>query len=168
MTLSDIPYTEGISQLCTMLSEGGVFLMVNKNPMTIGWASVGVIWGRPIIKVLVRPSRYSHQLLDKTGSFCVSIPQLGTLKKELSICGSRSGRDIDKIKECNLPIAPGKMPSNWILTNCQLFYEAQIVQKNDIRPHSFAPEIAKQYYSNGDYHTAYYGEIKHCYRNLLN
>ena len=69
----------------------GAFLVVQGNPMTIGWCQFGVVWGKPICTVFVRKSRYSHSLIEKTGRFTVSVPKADTMKEELAFCGKRSG-----------------------------------------------------------------------------
>ncbi len=66
--------------LQTLENLGGVFLIsqnkedLRPNVMTIGWLEIGIVWGRPIITVLVRPSRYTFSLLEKNPFFVVSVP----------------------------------------------------------------------------------------------
>src|SRR6056297_3293056 len=90
----------------------GAFLTVKDgkklNTMTIGWGSIGFIWGRPMFTVLVRHSRYTHNLIENTDQFTVSVPLNGQLKKETDYCGSHSGRDVDKFKELGLELIEGK------------------------------------------------------------
>ena len=58
--------------------EKGLFLTVKSkekiNTMTIGWGSIGIIWGKPIFTVAVRNSRYTHSLIENSNNFTVSIP----------------------------------------------------------------------------------------------
>ena len=83
------------------LGDGGLFLVsgASGNPMTIGWGVIGQIWGRPVFQVLVRPSRHSFSLLEELGEFTVCVPTDGQ-KKALALCGSKSGRDLDKMDAC--------------------------------------------------------------------
>jgi len=74
------------------------------NLMTIGWGSIGIMWGKPIITVPVRFSRYSHDLMDKQSEFTVCFPKPGELKKEIAFCGSKSGREYNKAEETGLTI----------------------------------------------------------------
>ena len=65
------------------------------NAMTIGWGTVGIIWGKPIFVVLVRPSRYTYGLMEQTEDFTVNVPS-AELREAVAFCGSKSGRDYDK------------------------------------------------------------------------
>ena len=44
------------------------------NVMTIGWGCTGIIWGKPIFTVLVRPSRFTFQSIQASGEFVVNVP----------------------------------------------------------------------------------------------
>lgn len=89
-------YRALLDETCGQLPKGA-FLMVDGNPMTIGWAQFGVIWGRPVCTVFVRHSRHTHALLEKSNVFTVSVPAAGTMREALAYCGSHSGRDGDKL-----------------------------------------------------------------------
>ena len=69
------------------------------NPMTIGWGTMGVEWGKPIFVAYVRESRYTHQMLDESGEFTVNVPLGAVDNRILSVCGTKSGRDMDKVDE---------------------------------------------------------------------
>jgi hypothetical protein len=91
--------------------EEGAFLVVKgkeqTNVMTIGWAMCGVVWRRPMMMVAVRTSRHTYKLIEQADSFTVSFPA-DDRKKELNLCGSKSGRDLDKFKECGFAAAPSR------------------------------------------------------------
>jgi flavin reductase (DIM6/NTAB) family NADH-FMN oxidoreductase RutF len=145
----------------------GAFLTVRAgqalNTMTIGWATIGVIWSRPIMMVAVRLSRHTFTLIEKAGDFTVSIPSTD-MDEELTFCGTRSGRDCDKFKECNLPVAPGQKVSSPIIHVPGLHYECKIVYKSATDPAHLSPEYDQRVYPARDYHTLYFGEIVDCYR----
>ena len=86
----------------------GILLNTNGdkfNTMVIGWGHLGTLWNLPTYTVYVRQSRYTKLQLDKTGEFTISAPVSGRLDREVfSICGTRSGRDIDKEKAANLTL----------------------------------------------------------------
>ncbi|MFA6003778.1 MAG: flavin reductase [Elusimicrobiota bacterium] len=168
MRIKKIEFSECFSDFCKAMSAGGAFLLVpdrkgRPNPMTIGWATLGVIWGEPIITVMVRPSRFTHGLLEKTTRFSVCVP-LGGLKSELAVCGTRSGRDIDKIKECKLKVAAGQAEGVSVLADCDLFFECQTVHKTHVIRHNLEAGIVSRYYPEGDFHTVYNARILHAYR----
>ena len=88
----------------------GAFLTVKAgdalNTMTIGWATFGFIWQKPIMMVAVRSSRHTFGIMEEAEDFTVTVPA-GDMSKEIAFCGSKSGRDLDKFKMCNLEIISG-------------------------------------------------------------
>jgi len=145
----------------------GAFLTVKAgkamNTMTIGWATIGYVWSRPIMMVAVRVSRHTFGLIEQAKDFTVSIPSLD-MAHELDFCGTRSGRDYDKFKECNLPVGPGQRVDSPIINVPGLHYENKIVYKSAMDPAFISPEVSQALYAAGDYHTLYFGEIVDCYR----
>lgn len=133
------------------------------NIMTIGWGTLGVVWGRPVFVVLVRPSRYSHAVLEEHDEFTVCIPGHG-MEEVVSFCGTRSGRDVDKIAHCEFTMEPGKQVKTPYIAQCTLHYECRVVHRNDVLPQNLDGKVAGEYYSSGDYHTVYFGEILGVYR----
>ena len=148
--------------LLTTCAEGQV------DTMTIGWGTVGVQWGRPIFIAFVRESRYTKQLLEKNGEFTVNIP-LGQVDKNiLGVCGTKSGRDMDKIAHLGLTLEEGQTVSVPAIKELPLTLECKVIYKQDQNPSAIFPEYDRRYYAKGtrnegDYHTAYYGEITAAY-----
>ena len=68
--------------------------------MTIGWGSYGITVEQTVFTIMVRPVRHSFSILEKNEEFTINIPT-DNMKKELVICGTQSGRDTDKLSECN-------------------------------------------------------------------
>ena len=133
------------------------------NTMTIGWGTMGVEWGRPIFVAYVRGSRYTHQMIENSGEFTVNVPMGAFDSKILGVCGTKSGRDTDKIKELNLTLeeplncgVPGirELP---LTLECKVLYRME--QTLDTVPQ----DILDRYYPNGDHHYAYYAEIVGAY-----
>lgn len=74
------------------------------NAMTAAWT--GIIASDPALTyVSVRPSRYSHELIKKSGEFVINLTNL-PLVKAADWCGVKSGRNIDKFKEMGLTAEP--------------------------------------------------------------
>jgi flavin reductase (DIM6/NTAB) family NADH-FMN oxidoreductase RutF len=129
--------------------------------MTIGWGTVGTIWDRPIFIALVRPSRYTHALMEETGEFTVNLLPIED-SETVAYVGEVSGREHDKFAERGLDLEPStavKVPS---LARAELVYECRTVQKTEVDPATFAPAIASRFYPQGNYHTVYFGEIVAC------
>lgn len=156
-------FTSEIGKAMEVMRDKGAFLTVKDgdkvNTMTIGWANVGYQWRKPVFTVLVRKSRYTYELIDNAKEFTVSLPVNVDLKKELGICGTKSGRDIDKFKECNLTLKEGKVVNTPVIGECDMHYECKIVYKQEMDPNFLCEDIKNSSYKNGDYHVLYYGEI---------
>ena len=136
--------------------------------MIIGWGTIGVQWGKPIFIAFVRESRYTKELLEKNGEFTVNVP-LDALDKEiLTVCGTKSGRDMDKIAALGLTLEEGKTVSVPGIRQLPLTLECKVIYKQAQEPSAIFPEYDARYYAKGtrnegDYHTAYYGEITAAY-----
>jgi flavin reductase (DIM6/NTAB) family NADH-FMN oxidoreductase RutF len=101
MKTEKIPYYAYSSELISAFPEGILMLTKHKqatNIMTIGWCLVGYMWNRPIFQALVRTSRFTYNLLEKSNNFSVNVPLNGKMKKEILFCGTHSGMKVDKIE----------------------------------------------------------------------
>jgi len=126
------------------------------NTMTISWGGLGTIWGKPVATVYVRTSRYTHDFMDANDFFTVSFyPE--EFKQILGVLGSKSGRDMDKMKGSGLtPVQTGESMS---------FKEAEITlicrklfrQQLDVA--SIPEDVAKAMYEGQAPHDMYIGEI---------
>ncbi len=132
------------------------------NPMTIGWCQLGRLWSRPVCTVYVRPERYTYTLMEAQDYFTVSV--LPTEEKEImKLCGTQSGRDVDKIKACGLTVrygagdAPFFEEAEWALV-CKKLY-VQDLSAACVR--DGAP-ILRHYQEQG-WHRAYTGEVLEAY-----
>jgi len=147
-------------------TKRGAFLTVKAgdelNTMTIGWVAFGFMWQKPIMMVMVRSSRHTFGIIEKAADFTVTLP-LGDMKNELDYCGSSSGRDVDKFKECNLEIDKSQKVVSPIIKTHAYQYECKIVYKSAMNPAFLAKELDASLYPQKDYHTLYFGEIVACY-----
>ena len=138
------------------------------NTMTIGWGTLGIEWGKPICTVFVRQSRHTKSMLDQSGEFTVNIP-LGPVDKEiLSVCGTKSGRDLDKIAQLGLTLEPGETVSAPGIRQLPLTLECKVIYRQDQVLDAIETGCRERYYAQGtaneqDYHTAYYGLITGAY-----
>lgn len=156
-------------KICEAMKSG--ILLTTKdgdtvNTMTIGWGSIGIEWGKPIFTAYVRESRFTREILDKTGEFTVNIPLDAADKKMVAFCGTKSGREVDKIRELGLTTEEPNAISVPGIREFPLTVECKVVFRN-IQDESRLPEdIQKRYYSAinaKDFHIAYYGEILSAY-----
>jgi len=153
----------GTAALVTAKADGEV------NTMTIGWGTLGVEWGKPIFTVFVRQSRHTKKLLDQNGEFTINVPLKGTDRKAiLGFCGSKSGRDVDKIKEMNLHLEDPDVISVPGIKEFPITLECRVVYKQDQDLSLLDADKCLRYYApntanDGDNHTAYYGEVLAAY-----
>lgn len=143
----------------------GAFLTVKAeaqlNTMTIGWATVGIVWSKPIMMVAVRDSRHTFGIIEKASDFTVSFPA-DHMKKELMFCGTKSGRSHDKFKECGLKAGAAQKTLSPIIQVPGIHFECKIVYKSKMDPALLEKEY-KRLYPENDFHTLYFGEILECY-----
>ena len=143
-----------------MLSEDWALLTAGKvdnfNTMTVSWGGVGELWNKDVAFLFVRPQRYTYQFIENNDYFTLSFFG-GEYKKELGICGSKSGRDIDKME------ATGLTPIS--IDNSTGFKEAKItvymkkLAYQDMKPDGFIDNSIMNNYANNDFHRIYVGEI---------
>lgn len=141
----------------------GAFLTVKgderQNTMTIGWGFFGIMWGRPICIVAVRKSRYTYELMEEAQDFTVSVPVDVELKKALGLCGSKSGRDLNKFEAANITAAQAKKVQSPIIAECDQHFECKILYSQEMDEGPLADVVKGDCYEDGDYHVFYYGEI---------
>ena len=159
---------ECLEEAMEHLSDKGAFLTVRDangkvNAMTINWGFIGQIWKKPTFIALVRDSRYTHELIEAADSFTISIPFDKSMYPALAICGSKSGRDINKEEAAGISFVPAKAVSSPIVGGCNQYYECKISYTNTIPLDKLALEVKEEWYSDNDYHDVYYGEIVESY-----
>lgn len=150
----------------------GAFLTVKNNDevntMVIGWATVGKVWGKDVMTVMVRYSRRTYDLIKNAKDFTVSVPEFDTMKEEIAFMGTKSGRDFDKYKETNLHLKDAKKVTSPIIEEAKLHFECNIIYKQAMDPMGIVDKegIEDRFYEgNNDYHVIFYADIEDCYEN---
>ena len=161
--LHEVNLTDVAPKVISQLAQGGAFLTValedKVNTMTVGWTMLGRMWNKPICVVPVRFSRYTRHLIEKADSFTLSVPLDGAFKESLAYCGSKSGQNVDKFKECNLTQRPGTAVASPAIDGCDIVLECRIVHKQTLEPLNLAPEVGHKWYPDNNYHILFYGEV---------
>lgn len=126
------------------------------NMMTASWGGMGEMWGRDVAVTVVRPQRYTYGFLEREERFTLSF--YGDQREIHQICGSKSGRDVDKTRETGL------IP---VVENGAVFFEqarlALVCRKlyaQDLDPACFLDKSCLESYRAGDFHRVYVGEIE--------
>ncbi len=143
------------------------------NTMTIGWGSLGVNWRKPVFTAYIRESRYTRPMLEKSREFTINVPLDAVNPDIIKICGSKSGRDMDKIKELGLTLVPGEKVQAPAIKELPLTLECKViyVQKQD--PQALTDDIRDTQYpvmppspyreDDRDLHITVMGEIVAAY-----
>ncbi len=127
------------------------------NTMTISWGSLGFIWQRPVITVLVRPPRYTHKFMDEFEHFSVSFYDR-KYRKALNLLGTQSGRDTDKIAQSGL--TPAFVDGVPTFKEAYLTVIARRIYRGQLESAGFlVPPMDAEFYPEKDYHTAYFAEL---------
>lgn len=132
------------------------------NTMTVSWGMVGELWGKDVAECFVRPQRYTYGYMEKNDMFTLSFFD-GGYKKELGICGSKSGRDTDKAKETGF--VPIEADGAVTFEQAKVVIVLKKIAVSDINPDGFLDESIMQNYANGDFHKIFIGEIEKVYIN---
>jgi flavin reductase (DIM6/NTAB) family NADH-FMN oxidoreductase RutF len=142
--------------LCSMDSAG------KPNVMTIGWLTGGTIWSKPILTVLVRPSRFTYSRLAQVNEFTVNVLP-AAFAEAIQHCGAASGCDGDKFAHTGLkPVAAQEIRVP-IIEQGVVHYECRVVHTNEVIPANLAADIKASAYTNGDFHRIYFGELLAAY-----
>jgi len=142
--------------LLTVKAKGEV------NTMTIGWATIGFIWRKPVFMIAVRDSRHTFNLLENTDDFTVSVPSTEQYDKAIMFCGTKSGKDFDKFKECSLQQRQAVKTKSPIVDIAAIHYECKIIYKSAMDSALLDDDFITLY-PEKDFHTLYFGEILACY-----
>lgn len=127
------------------------------NTMTASWGGLGVLWKQNVATCYIRPQRYTREFLDANDYFTLSF--FGEeYRKALALCGSKSGRDIDKVKECGFTVKTGQGGAPYFdQAELVLVCRKRFVQQMD--PANVPEDVKEEQYQAGDYHFIYIGEI---------
>lgn len=157
--------------ICKALPKG--ILLTTKrgdqvNTMTIGWGHVGIEWGRPIFVAYVRDSRYTREMLDGSGEFTVNVPYGEVDGKILGFCGTKSGRNVDKIQTMGLTLVDSDKVSVPGIKELPLTLECKVLYRLKQETSGIPQDIQSRYYpadaeGKQDFHYAYYAEIVGAY-----
>lgn len=154
-------------EIVKALGSGGMFLTSKLgseiNTMTMGWGSMSYYWVRPVFIAPVRTTRHSHHMIKESGVFTVSVPYEGKHKGELGICGTKSGRDVDKFKACGLSALDGKKVDCPVIADTYIQLECKVVAETLLDDNAMNSEIVDKHYGSKNFHTLFFGEIVAAY-----
>lgn len=176
--MKNIDINEYLPKIMSELKKG---ILVNTkngnktNSMTIGWGQVGIEWGKMFFSIYVRHGRFTHEQIEATKEFTVSVPLERTpeVTKAIGYIGSRNGREIDKLSDMDLTLSNGKGVNSPAIKELPLTIECKVIYQQEQNTDNIPHEIKESCYpqdipsdnpmANKDFHTVYYGEIVNAY-----
>ena len=170
--MKEIKATEIKDNLVKLISKDWMLVTAgtkdNFNTMTANWGFIGELWFKDMVEVFIRQQRYTKEFVDREKYFTLSFFP-AEYKKNLSVLGTKSGRDIDKMHESGL--TPIQLESGHItFSEAKLVIECRVVYSDILNESSFIDHsIFEHAYANpkipGGIHTRYYAEITKVYEN---
>ena len=132
------------------------------NTMTASWGGLGVLWGKPVATVYIRPQRYTMEFVE--GSEFFTLAFFGEeYRKALALCGSKSGWELDKVKECGFTVAEAGCGAPYF-AEAELVLVCRKLFVQDMDPACVRDErIFASYGEKGGWHRIYTGEVLEAY-----
>ncbi len=177
LTKKNVDFADYMNDVIKALPRG--ILLTTKvngkvNSMVIGWGTPGINWGKPVFAVYVRKGRFTREMLDSNPEFTVNVPMGPFDRKIIGICGTKSGREIDKVKEAGLTLVEPEIISVPGIKEFPLTFECRVLyrQPQDIsllRDERLRSDIYPQDIdgtaplANRDAHVTYFGEVVSSY-----
>ncbi|NLE46445.1 MAG: flavin reductase family protein [Chloroflexi bacterium] len=143
--------------LCTVADPAG-----RNNVLTLGWGQIGPFYhGHPVFSIAVTPLRYSWQFLEALAEFVIAVPD-DSLQDAALLCGTKSGRDMDKFAAAGLTRVPSAHVTPPSILECPINVECRVYAQV-APPHMLlTPEHRQRPLE--EQHTIYFAEVLGAYR----
>lgn len=123
------------------------------NTMTASWGGVGVLWGKEVAFVFVRPQRYTYEFVEHEKHLTLSFFD-EKYRSVLNFCGSKSGRDVDKVKETGL--TPVVTEQGVYFEEAKAVMVCKKMYVDDLKEsHFLSEDVIARWYPNKDFHRMY-------------
>jgi len=132
------------------------------NTMTASWGGFGILWSRNVCWCVIRPQRYTYEFMEREEHFTLSFFE-EKYRDALNLCGTKSGRDIDKAAATGLIAIEGTLPATTTFAQACLVMECRKIYIQDVDPKNFLDPTIEKNYPIQDYHRMYLGEIVKCW-----
>ena len=128
------------------------------NTMTASWGGFGVMWGKNVAYIVIRPQRYTKEFVDNSSKFSLTFFD-ESFKKQLGYLGTVSGKDEDKIAKANLTIS--HLEDTPHFEESKLTVICKKLYAQDFDPKCFiSKDDDEKWYPEKDYHTLYVAEVE--------
>ena len=162
MSFKEIAATELKSNPFQMIGKDWLLVTAEKNgkcnTMTASWGGVGVIWGKNVAYIFIRPQRYTKEFIDGSDTLSLSVLD-NSFRKTLNYLGTASGRDEDKIAKAGLNVVRDEETPYFQEADTVLICRKMYAQ--ELKPECFIDDGAgEKWNQQKDYHTMYECEIQ--------
>ncbi len=161
-SFESIPVKEFACQPFKILDEGWMLITAEAenrvNTMTASWGGFGIMWGKPVAFMVLRPQRFTKVLLDQQPTFSLSFLPHQTYAKELGYLGTISGYEEDKIEKSGLTVAHHNQTPYF--EESEMVMICRKLSMHVLPPSGFLDEsLQSTWYPNKDFHYLYISEI---------
>ena len=127
------------------------------NTMTASWGCMGILWNKEVCTVFIRPQRYTYEFTEASEKMTLSFFD-ESYRDALRFCGTKSGRDFDKFKECGLTyeVEDGAP----IINEARLTVICKKLYADNLKEECFLTPEPLVNYKAKDYHRFYICEIE--------
>ena len=128
------------------------------NTMTASWGGFGVLWNKKVCFCVIRPVRYTYEFMEDADNFTLTFFK-EKYRKALEVCGTKSGRDIDKAAVTGITPVAGTLSDTTYFEEASMVVECKKIYHQDVNPENFIDPSIDDNYPEKDYHRMYIGEI---------
>lgn len=147
----------------TLIGKDGMLVTAGEpasfNTMTASWGGLGVLWGKNVCFSVIRPVRYTYTFIERSDAYTLCFFE-ERYKDALTLCGTKSGRDTDKVAATGLTPALDDGPIYF--REARLVFQCRKLYFQDLIPANFKDRALETFYPQKDYHRLYVGEITRC------
>lgn len=132
----------------------------NCNAMTVSWGALGYAWEKPTATCYVRLQRYTKEFIDAQGYWSLSFfPPEKKYKQVMGVLGSLSGRDTDKMADCDLEMQT--IDGVPFFADASKVFICKTAYTQPFTPDGFTDKnYLHEFYPEGDRHCMYIGTVE--------
>ena len=127
------------------------------NAMTASWGCMGVLWNKPVAVCFIRPQRYTYGLAENEERMSLAFFGEG-YRDALSLCGSKSGRDCDKLSLAGLTVSD--VDGVPVIDQASTVIIGKKLYADDLKEDNFVDKAMLDNYKSKDFHRIYVLEIQ--------
>ena len=127
------------------------------NAMTASWGCMGVLWNKPVAVCFIRPQRYTYGLAENEERMSLAFFGEG-YREALSLCGSKSGRDCDKLSLAGLTVSD--VDGVPVIDQASTVIIGKKLYADDLKEDNFVDKAMLDNYKSKDFHRIYVLEIQ--------